>query len=113
MKDIRYIYTFNEGSQREFTGTYKELVKELEKTREYLKKVRGKRYIIGYELSCYISEIDPDNFGTPCRKVDVIAYLHNVIGMKRVTEHSCKGLVNRLNTGKLRFEELYNMYGYV
>lgn len=109
----RYTYTYRKTTKRDFTGTYKELVTELEKTGEQLMHQNGKKYIIGYPSSGYISEIDPDNFGNPCRKIDVKPYVHNVIRKQRVTEADYKRLTDALNNGKLKFDDLFKMYGFV
>ena len=108
-----YSYTYKKASSRLFKGTYKELVEELARTGEILKGIKGSFYNIGKLSAGYIYEVDPDNFGTPCKIVDAKPYIRNIIKKDNVTEADYKKLTLKLNKGEVSFDELIKMYGFL
>lgn len=109
----KYAYIYKKATSREFEGTYLELIDELARTGECIQGQKGKKYCIGTPASGYIYEVDSENFGKPQRVIDAKPYIRNVLKKERITESHYKMLTLKLNNGKVDFEELYKMYGFV
>lgn len=109
----KYTYAYRKASSRVFKGSYTELIQELSRTGEYLKCMKGNDYCIGKPSAGYIYEVDPDNFGLPCKAVDAKPYIRNFLHKERVTESDYKKLTAKLNNGEVSFDELFKLYGLV